>query len=344
VALIGLVMWVGIPLFTLCKFTLMGTDTEKPNRLWFAGALALTALLVIGGLKVCPSPSVVSAPIVIDYEPMSIVRANAAGFARNIHVSDGQTVKKGDLLVTLENPEMEHELSSLEIDIQISKIRSNALFNEDRISDVQLEQESYESLLKRRVELQARIRDLKIFAPQDGKVIARDLDSLTGQYFQPGNELLSIGKPGEIHAIALTKQTDIDWVEANREGEIDLIIWGRHQNDVIEGKIKLINPRAREDLPHEAFAASAGGPVAVVPRGQVKGQDGSEEREEGSQMILTNPRVPIEISLSEEFREQLIPGQTGQMFVRSRDQNMGDYLANHLIRFIRENNVRTHGL
>ena len=342
VAIIGLIMWAGIPLFSLCKFTLMGTDTERPNRFWFAGALALTALLMFGFLKVCPSPSVVTAPIVIDYEPLSVVRANAAGFAASIHVSDGESVEKGDLLVTLINPELEHELSSLEIDIQISKIRSNALFNEDRISEVQLEQESYESLVKRKSELEARISDLEIFAPQDGRVIARDLDSLTGQYFEPGNELLSIGKPGEIHAIALTKQTDIDWVESNQERGIDLVIWGRHQNDVIEGKIKLVNPRAREDLPHDAFSASAGGPLAVVPRSQVKGSSGAEDGE--SEMILTNPRVPIEISLSEEFREQLIPGQTGQMFVRSRDQNMGDYLANHFMRFIRENNVRTHGL
>ena len=121
------------------------------------------------------------------------------------------------------------------------------------------------------------------------------------------------------------------------------MIWGRHQNDQIEGSIKLINPRAREDLPHEAFAASAGGPLAVVPRSQVQG--GSPDSGEGSaEMILTQPRVPIEIALSEEFRDQLVAGQTGRMFVRSRQQNMGDYLANKLVRFVRENNFRTHGL
>ena len=342
VAMIGIVMWAGIPLFQLCKFSLMGTKTERPNRLWFATALSLTVIVLVGFLKVCPSPSVVSAPIVIDYEPLSVVRANSAGFAKNIHVVNGEKVKKGDLLVTLDNPDLEHELSSLEIDIQISKITSNALFNADRISEVQLENESYESMVKRKAELVSRIRDLQIFAPQDGTVIARELDSLNGQFFQPGTEVLSIGQPGEIHAIALTQQTDIDWVEANKTEPIDLVIWGRHQSDRIEGKIKLVNPRAREDLPHEAFAASAGGPLAVVPRSQIEGTSGEES--ESGDMILTQPRVEIEIELSEEFLDQLTPGQTGRMFVRSRHQNMGDYLGNKLVRFIRENNFRTHGL
>ena len=343
VALIGCVMWAGIPLFKLCKCSLLGTDTERPNRLWFASALALTAILFVGFLKVCPSPSVVSAPVVIDYEPLSVVRANAAGFAKQIHVANGTSVKQGDLLVTLENPELEHELNSLEIDIQISKISSNALFNAERISEVQLEEESYESMIKRKAELESRIRDLSVYAPQDGIVIARELESSEGQYFQPGTEILSIGKPGEIHAIALTQQTDIDWVEANRSAPIDLVIWGRHQNDKIEGSIKLINPRAREDLPHEAFAASAGGPLAVVPRSQVQGGS-PDSGEDSAEMILTQPRVPIEIALADEFRDQLVAGQTGRMFVRSREQSMGDYLANKFVRFVRENNFRTHGL
>ncbi len=340
VAIIGCVMWLGVPLFKLGKYTLVGTDTDKPNRLWFASAMALTALLLIGFLRICPSPSVVTAPIVIDYEPLSIIRSNASGFVDRIHVSDGQIVKQGDLLITLENLEIKHELSSLLIDIRISELRSNSLYNANRISEVQLEEESFESMLKRKSDLESRIEDLKIYAPQSGAVIARDLDALEGKYFQPGGEVLSIGMPGEIQAIALTRQTDIEWVEENPDARIELVVWGRHQNDRIEGRIHHVDPRAREDFPHEAFAASAGGPLAVVPRSQVQSGGSQEEGE----MILTQPRVPVEIELDEEFRSQLIPGQTGQMFVRGRAQNMGQYLANNLIRFIRENNYRTHGL
>ena len=339
VALIGIVMWVGIPLLKLCKYVAVGTDTDKPNRPWFAMAMLLTVCLVGGFLYACPSPSVVSAPIVIEYELLSVVRSNASGFVKSIHVVDGQMVDEGELLVTLENPELEQELKSLLIDIEISKLRTNSLYNQEKISEVQLEKETLISLIKRKAELEQQVNDLVIYAPQTGEVLARDLHVSTGKHFTPGTEILSIGQPGEIQAVALTKQTDIDWVSANPEAEVDLLIWGRDKDSLIPGKISLINPRARDDLPHEAFSASVGGPLAVVPRQQVEGKSEDEQ-----DVMLTQPRVPVEIALTEDDRANLLPGQTGQLIVRARDENMGTYLANNLIRFIRENNVRSHGL
>ena len=256
VALIGIVMWVGIPLFKLCKYVALGTETDKPNRPWFAMAMLITVCLIGGFLYACPSPSVVSAPIVIEYELLSVVRSNASGFAKSIHVVDGQMVDEGDLLVTLENPELEQELKSLLIDIEISKLRTNSLFNQEKISEVQLEKESLTSLIKRKAELEEQVADLIVYAPQSGQVLARDLHVSTGKHFTPGTEILSIGQPGEIQAVALTRQTDMDWVSANPEAEVDLLIWGRDKDTLIPGKISLINPRARDDLPHEAFSAS----------------------------------------------------------------------------------------
>lgn len=339
VAIIGLVMWAGIPLYKLIKYTAVGTETEIPNRSWFATAMACTLLLVGGFLYLCPSPSVVSAPVVIDYDPLSVVRANSNGFARAIHVVNGQSVQEGDLLVTLENLELQHELHSLQIDINISELRSNNLFNAGEISQVQLERESLESMLKQKKDLEDRIADLTIHAPQSGVVLARDLESSIGKHFTPGDEILSIAQPGELQAIALTRQTDIEWVGEKPNAEVELLVWGRHEGDLLKGRIKHVEPRARDDMPHEAFAATAGGSLAVVPRGQVE-DEGSEQGD----MMLTEPRVPIEIELDPGDREKLIAGQTGKLIVRSRNQNMGTYLAQNFIQFVRQNNLRTHGL
>ena len=301
--------------------------------------MACTLLLVGGFLYLCPSPSVVSAPVVIDYDPLSVVRANSNGFARAIHVVNGQSVQEGDLLVTLENLELQHELHSLQIDINISELRSNNLFNAGEISQVQLERESLESMLKQKKDLEDRIADLTIHAPQSGVVLARDLESSIGKHFTPGDEILSIAQPGELQAIALTRQTDIEWVGEKPDAEVELLVWGRHEGDLLKGRIKHVEPRARDDMPHEAFAATAGGSLAVVPRGQVE-DEGSEQGD----MMLTEPRVPIEIELDPSDREKLIAGQTGKLIVRSRNQNMGTYLAQNFIQFVRQNNLRTHGL
>ena len=61
-------------------------------------------------------------------------------------------------------------------------------------------------------------------------------------------------------------------------------------------------------------------------------------------MMLTEPRIAIEIALSESDRASLYAGQSGEMIVRNRDQNMAAYLSENFIRFVRNNNARTHGL
>ena len=61
-------------------------------------------------------------------------------------------------------------------------------------------------------------------------------------------------------------------------------------------------------------------------------------------MKLTEARVPLEIALPDEERRGLLPGQAGQLVIRSRSQNMGSYLSQNFVRFVKKNNFRTHGL
>ena len=340
IAMIGLLMWVGIPAWKLAKYVVRGTETENPNRVWFATACAISAACLVGFLVFCPAPSIVSAPVVVDYDPLTIMRAKSSGFASKIHVVSGQHVKEGDLLVSLENPELELELKSLMIDIRISKLRSQSLLTRERLGELVLEQENLLSMEQRRRELTDQLANLQIIASHSGVILNADLTSDQGKYFQPGDEILSIGNKTEVHAIALTRQQDIKWIEKNPDYDVELRIWGRSENALITGQIKHVNPRARDDLPHEAFAATAGGPLAVVPREQVEESNDSEEGD----MKLTQPRVPMEIALSDSDRRDLLPGQSGQLYIRGRNQNMGTYLAQNFVQFIKTNNMRTHGL
>ena len=243
-------------------------------------------------------------------------------------------------MVSLENPELELELKSLMIDIRISKLRSQSLLTRERLGELVLEQENLLSMEQRRRELTDQLANLQIIASHSGVILNADLTSDQGKYFQPGDEILSIGNKTEVHAIALTRQQDIKWIEKNPDYDVELRIWGRSENALITGQIKHVNPRARDDLPHEAFAATAGGPLAVVPREQVEESNDSEEGD----MKLTQPRVPMEIALSDSDRRDLLPGQSGQLYIRGRNQNMGTYLAQNFVQFIKTNNMRTHGL
>ena len=340
VAGVGLILWFGIPIFKFGKYVLLGTEFEQPNRVWFATAATITSLVVGVFLFACPSPSVVSAPVVIDYEPGGIVRTKVAGFVETLHVVPEQVVAEGDLLITLENRELKSEYTSLRIDIEISKLRIKSLLTDGEIASVQLEEESLDSNQKRMVELEQMLANLEVRATQAGHVIVTDFEAKLGTYFNPGDELLTIGDKDSIQATALVKQEDIQWIGGEDQSEVEILVWGDGDKEIVTGTVRRCNPRARDDLPHEAFAASNGGPLAVVPRNQVEGASDSED----ASMMLTQPRVPIEIALSKEDQQRILAGQSGLLMMRGRQKVMAGYLVDRLVRFVRNNNLRTHGL
>jgi putative peptide zinc metalloprotease protein len=341
IALVGGVFWVGFPVFALVKCFCVGTDTESPDRARFLAASSLTVVLLSAFFFLCPGPTVISAPVVIDYDPLSIIRAKADGFVRQIHVRNGDFVQPGQVLVTLDNPELVAELDSLLIDIRISRLRADSLLAMGDVASLKLEQESLRGMEDRRDELTRLVSYLNVRADQAGVVLARNLPAIEQTWFKPGQEILSIGLPEDIHAIALARQEDVDWIENSQVREVELRIWGRGVSDTIDASIVHINPRARDDLAHEAFAAVAGGPLAVVPRNHVESVDSQSEEDS---MMLVEPRVPLKIELPIEERQALATGQTGVMKIRSRNQFMGAYLVSNFTRFIRKNTFMNHGL
>ncbi len=342
IAVLGATLWFGIPMVRLVGY-LFSEDLQLSNRFWFVCATSAAVLLVAGFMKFCPSPSLVSAPIVFDYEPFSTVRPKAPGFVGQVHVKEGEEVSSDQLLITLHNPELEHQLHSLRIDIAISELKIKNLFTRQEITQMQLEEESLVAMRDREAELTVHLANLEVRSPQNGTILGRDLESLQGQWFEPGQELMSVGDRDEIVATALATQSDVQWLEGQSAPEADLLIWGRHKEEFITGVISRVRPRARDDVPHEAFAATAGGPLAVVSRQQSEDKKASSSSS-AQDLMLTEPRVPIEITLPAADREFLSAGQTGLMLVRSRDENMWSFLTRKVKRMAREETHRTHGL
>lgn len=225
VAAIGCLLWFGIPVARLLLYVVRGARFETPNRLWFSMATTVTCLCIAAFLFLCPSPSVVSAPFVVDYDPYAIVRAKAPGFVNTIHVTEGQTVDAGQLLVTLTNPELEHQLQSLEIDIAISELTIDSLFSQQLISQMQLEEESLAAMNNRRLELQTHIANLEVRSTEPGEVLRDDLQSLLGTWFVPGQDLLAVGSRKHLKATALAQQSDMEWLRADQTQVAELLVW-----------------------------------------------------------------------------------------------------------------------
>lgn len=104
---------VGLPLWQLKQyFSVPGRwwAVKKPRLALVAGMIAA----LLGGALFFPVPHRVRCPFFVQPAEAASVYVPVAGFVRDIHVRSGAPVAAGDLLVTLENPDLRLEVERLQ--------------------------------------------------------------------------------------------------------------------------------------------------------------------------------------------------------------------------------------
>ena len=247
-ALVGAILWIAIPVVKFGKYFMLGNQFEQPNR-WRFTAILFSALFLCGLLGLTlPSPSVITAPVVIGYEPLSVVRAEAAGFLESIEVSGDEIVKENQLLALLADPELELRRIEAESELKESRLRASSHRKRRNIAAWQIEQETQRAIKKRIIEIEEQERQLELRAPTAGRVLGEDIDSLVGTHIRAGTEVLSIGRCDSKEAIALVSQGDDRYLRGSLGRNVSLRVWG---NDSLEsGVVRKINPRVTAELPH----------------------------------------------------------------------------------------------
>ena len=190
---LAIALWFGAPALRLLKYLFCGCPGERPQLGRFAAVVLMPALLVVWGVSYVPWFSARSAVGVVEYDPGATIRANSAGFIREVYVRGGDRVDEGQLLILLHNPETEQELSDLEISIRQTQLRCRALKQKQQIAEFQAERKQLESLQQQLSEKQTQVDHLEIRAPCGGRVSGYGLDNLVGTHVRIGDELLTIG-------------------------------------------------------------------------------------------------------------------------------------------------------
>ncbi|MEJ2155799.1 MAG: efflux RND transporter periplasmic adaptor subunit [Desulfobacteraceae bacterium] len=193
----------------------------KRNIFWGVTVVLLLSGLVACGEKIEPGVTpigeglVVKAPVAkaqvtqqpFFYEAVGTVTARTSstlssklmGVVRSVHVHEGDMIKKGDLLVTIDQrqvrAQMEQALANAEVAAKEYK-RYQQLLKEQSAS-----QQEFDRALARHREAQAAVaaarvsqKDAKVRAPYDGRVVAKLINA--GDLASPGTPFLSIEQQG----------------------------------------------------------------------------------------------------------------------------------------------------
>ncbi|MEZ6090373.1 MAG: efflux RND transporter periplasmic adaptor subunit [Pirellulaceae bacterium] len=175
---------------------------ESLRQLWVAGslnggrlAIRLTGLvgLLVGPLFWIPAEFSWTQPGIVQYSPPAIIRAQSPGFVQHIHVGDGQAVKQGEPIVTLENDDLRLKLSDLrkqhrqvQQEIQSARWRRES----SELADAQTREMGLGEQVR---QVQADVDALVLRSPVDGIVVSRSLGWIEGTFVDIGEELAVVG-------------------------------------------------------------------------------------------------------------------------------------------------------
>lgn len=339
IAAFGIVLWLGFPIGQLVVFVLKKHELEAPDMKRFALVVSGVCVLFFAAGNLIPAPSVFCAPVVVDFAEKTIVHTEASGFIKKIYVQDQQVVQPGDLLFELENCELDTNWQQVKLKLGKSELRALDLQNRGEIGAWQAQQALTEALKNQLVELGQLKEKLLVRAKVGGLVVARMVNDLQGQFVDAGTELVTIGSLNEKEAVALVLQQDARHLVNLSSEDTALRIWG--VDGSITAKIREIEPKAIDDLPHFAFAGTCGGPIDVVERSTL--EDRRETLSRGDYMML-RPRVPVRFSIASADSLKLYSGQTGIVNIRGRNESLGQYLVHSAQRWLKDKIAIGHGL
>lgn len=273
------------------------------------------AIAIVGTVIMLLRPATISAPGIVEYSPLVIVRAASPGFVREMQVHDGDPVSAGQRLVVLENRELLVQLRQAEIDVEKSIARCRSLLQAGETAKEQAERSQQTAARKKRDELARQVRDLVVVAPAAGRVVGRHLDGWLGRYVETGTELFRIGDESAKEVTVAIAQDDVELFQSRADASISIRFSTAGIGSMVTSGFS-IEPRATTSAPHEALSSRLDGPLAVlVPEDSVNDRAAADE--------LLEPCFKASAVLTAEQSRRLRAGQRATVEFQTSQQNWG---------------------
>ena len=325
-AILSAVLWLALPIVRGLHYFVSANIVERPSRTRFVVISAATlSVCFVAGRSVLWQEELVL-PAVVDFVPAETVRCTVAGFVSDVFVRPGQTVRAGDLLLQLANPQIDFEIAELEVEVARSQIRCQQFQTAGDIASRQTEDVTLTSLRTKLSEKRRSRDELTIRTPVSGIVIADDITNLPGQYLSSGEQVCVVGDAAEKNLRVVVSQSDLEATLGVR-GETVVVRFRGAMHEPVSGTLTEVDPRASGQLIHPALAATAGGPLAVhaIP---------SQESSQRDTWELTQPCFIGTVMLSDDVRDRCGAGQLASVHLYLNRRTVADRVASAVEKWI----------
>ena len=330
-AAVAAVMWFGLPICRFVRYLAVGDAHGRPPLWRFSLMSAALGALVLG-LLCLPWPGGATAPGIVEYSPLDVVRTSSAGFVRQLPVRPGQAVQQGQVLAVLENDELLRDLEDLRLSVEQSAIKSRIFHGNREMAQYQVEHENRLSLVKKTRQLEKQVAEMTLRAPRTGRVIGRDLDALVGTYVQRGTTLMSIGVENEKEIRLSISAERIETFNKSVGKYPFLRIRGRSQ-PVRNAPLAKIEPRASVRVEYPALGAPSGGPIPVRRASDDENRSGGEV-ELAAEFV--SPRFTGVVELPQDVSRSLRVGVLARARLMDRDDTVGRRVYETISHWVRK--------
>ncbi len=286
--------------------------------------VTLTIALALLGWFVLPLPhqvkfSAITAPI---EQQLIYVPANAV--VKKIHIERGQDIKKGEPIIELDSPQLNHEIGKLDFEKQILEKQIYLIsFSDPDRSYLPEKKAELASNNEKLLGLQNKQKEFDIRSQLDGKIYLWDDKLFEGMNLAQDTVLGKIADPQKVEVIAFIPETDATII---REGET-VYFRTPSNNDLFKGKVVSVNPVRTAVLKQFPLASIFHGDLAVTEDPTTK------------ELKMVDTYYTIKVSI-EDHRDVLRFGQTGYLEVEGPWKSKFMVLMKNILRiFWRESGV-----
>ena len=295
--------------------------------LWFSQKTAhvrpravVYSLLLIGlppfGVAMIPVRSTVETRAVISAEHQAVLHARAPGFLVAVDYEEGAQARTNQPLVRLANEELEQALVQAEANLEVSRLKRDALAVDDpaRANQEARQVRAFEDVVAHHRELLA---SLSVAATQDGRIISGLKSAEIGRFVEPGEPLATLAC-GPWIARALLSADEV----ADAQPKVGTPVRFRpaaFPKTSLHGTIVRIHPAGVRAIEEEALTHAGGGAIATDP-------------ESG---FAREPYFSILVELSDDASVPLREGMTGRIQLRSGADPIALHFYRSFIRFVR---------
>ncbi len=316
---VEIIWFVLMPIYKEAKeWWLIRNDIMKTKRTKITAAVALAMI----ALFVTPWSSNIKVPAIITAANQAKIHALSDGQIVKVHVSEGQSVKKGETLAQLKSPLLTFQIAHSKKRIALTQTLMNRRMadKKDRdnslvlVQELRSEQDKLRGLLKQEA-------DLTIKAPFDGQI--RDLERTLhqGEWINTTLQIATLVAPSKQIVRGYVAETNL-WRLS--EGNVGKFIPDDPARSSFKVKLRSIAAIGTTKLEDDYLSSSYGGQIAV----EKKEEEGNHTVKGQYRLIMQAEDVDLPVTLR------------GSVHISGQSESMAKAIARQVVSvLIRESGV-----